>query len=285
MISKFIAGNWLLLFTFMPSIIVAEDLQPLSRSLAFHASFDQGLDADVARGDKGCYVKQGNRVSPAVANEEVALVSDGRFGGSLHFTKKGTTRPQFEGTKNLSYDEKNWNGTVSLWLRLTPHKDLEPGYCDPLQIIGDDSKKGFIFLEWSKDETPRFFRYAIRPLVSIWNPNNVPWDEIPFEKRPMVQVSNAPFRRDRWTHVAFTYHHVNDLPAKPNGSLFIDGVRQGAIEGWDLRLGWDPSRVLIVLGASYVGYLDDLAVFDRSLTDAEIKQVFELSKGIVELHP
>jgi hypothetical protein len=30
------------------------------------------------------------------------------------------------------------------------------------QITGDDVKKGFIFLEFSKDETPRHFPYAAR---------------------------------------------------------------------------------------------------------------------------
>ena len=51
----------------------------------------------------------------------------------------------------LVNDDKSWNATVSVWLRLNPDEDLEPGYCDPVQIVGDDSKKGFIYLEWSKD--------------------------------------------------------------------------------------------------------------------------------------
>ena len=75
---------------------------------------------------------------------------------------------------------QHWNTTVSVWLRLNPDLDLEPGYCDPVQIVGDDSKKGFIFLEFSKDETPRYFRYAIRPLFHIWNPDNVAVGGYPF---------------------------------------------------------------------------------------------------------
>ncbi len=124
--------------------------------------------------------------------------------------RKTNFRPSFKNAGVLGYNDKNWNASVSVWLRLNPDKDLEPGYCDPVQIVGDDSKKGFIFLEWSKDETPRFFRYAIRPLFHIWNPDNVQWDEIPFDKRPMVQVERAPFSRDAWTHVVFTLENVND---------------------------------------------------------------------------
>ena len=180
------------------STVDSEAKTSLSRALTLHASFDKGLDADFARGDKTCYVLQGKDLSKAAPTAEVRLAPEaGRFGGGLHFTKKNKLRPAFKDAGVLGYNDKNWNASVVVWLRLNPDKDLEPGYCDPVQIVGDDSKKGFIFLEWSKDETPRFFRYAIRPLFQIWNPDNVQWDQIPFDKRPMVQVERAPFRATR----------------------------------------------------------------------------------------
>ena len=164
----------------------------LKDSLVLHASFDKGFDAEFSRGDAACYLKTAAGMVPCTGNEELKLVPDvGRFGGSISFPKKGATRPTFRGEGVLGYNDTDWSATVSLWLKLTPDEDLEPGYCDPIQIIGDDTKKGFIFLEWSKDETPRFFRYAIRPLFHIWNPTNVQWADIPFEKRPMVQVAKA----------------------------------------------------------------------------------------------
>ena len=142
----------------------------LSAALALHASFDEGLDADFSRGDRTSYVKKGKQLLHAKANEDAKLAPDaGRFGGALHFTKKSNFRPAFKDSGVLGYNNKDWNTTVSVWLRLNPDQDLEPGYCDPVQIIGDDGKKGFIFLEFSKDETPRYFRYAIRPLFDIWN--------------------------------------------------------------------------------------------------------------------
>jgi hypothetical protein len=183
----------------------------------------------------------------------------------------------------LGYNDQSWNATVSVWLRLDPDKDLEPGYCDPVQIVGDDSKKGFIFMEWSKDETPRYFRYAIRPLFHIWNPDNVQWADIPFEKRPMVQVERAPFSREAWTHAVFTVENVNDKTQPQRGRLYLNGRLQGAIENWDLTFGWDPARVLLVLGAAYVGHLDDLAVFDRALTDGEVQHLYGLKEGVSEL--
>lgn len=256
----------------------------LKSSLAFHASFDSGLNADFSRGSKDCVIKKGKEFVPCVPNDDVKLVATGgKFGGCLHFPKKGATRPQFSGVNVLGYNDQSWSTTVSVWLRLTPDKDLEPGYCDPVQIVGDDGKKGFIFLEWSKNETPRFFRYAIRPLFEIWNPTNVQWDEIAFDKRPMVQVANAPFSRDTWTHAVFTLDQVNKRAAKPGGSLFLNGKHQGRIEGWDLTFGWKPESVALVLGASYVGHLDDLAVFNRALSDAEVMQLYKLEGGVGSL--
>ncbi len=264
----------------------AEAKTKLARALTLHVSFDKGLDADFSRGDKKCYVQQGPKLVPAKPNDEVKLAGDaGRFGGALHFPRKGTYRPTFKDGGVLGYNAKSWSASVSAWLRLDPDKDLEPGYCDPIQIIGDDNKKGYIFLEWSKDETPRYFRYAIRPLFPIWNPKNLPWADIPNDKKPMVQVARAPFTREKWTHVVFTLENINDKSKPPVGKLYLNGKLQGTIEKWDMKFDWDPAKVLLVLGANYVGHMDDLAVFDRPLTDVEADRIHALKNGICELYP
>jgi len=41
--------------------------------------------------------------------------------------------------------------------------------------------------------------------------------------------------------------------------------------------------VALVLGASYVGWQDDLAVFDRALSDDEVNHLFQLKDGIASL--
>jgi hypothetical protein len=263
----------------------AETKARLKQALTLHASFDSGLDADFSRGDSACYVQQGKELIKAAANDDVKIAAgEGKFGGALHFPKKSNYRPSYKDGGVLGYNDKSWSASVSVWLRLNPDKDLEPGYCDPVQIIGDDNRKGFIFLEWSKDETPRLFRYAMRPLFHIWNPDNLQWADIPENKRPMVQVAKAPFSRETWTHAVFTIENVNDKTRARSGKLFLNGKRQGAIENWDLTFDWDPSRVMLVLGAAYVGHLDDLAVFNRALNDNEVRLLYELKEGAGELH-
>ncbi|MBM3996221.1 MAG: steryl acetyl hydrolase [Planctomycetes bacterium] len=267
------------------AFIRAQDNAALAKTLTLYASFDKGLDADYSRGDKQCYVQQGAKLVLAKANDEAKIVADaGRFGGALHFPKKGTTRPSFKDGGVLGYNDKSWSASVSAWMKIDPDKDLEPGYCDPIQIIGDDTKRGYIFMEWSKDEKPRLFRYAIRPLFHIWNPKNQAWHEIAADKKPMVEVAQAPFARDKWTHTVFTLENINDKAKSAVGRLYINGKLQGSIEKWDMKFAWDPAKVLLVLGANYVGYMDDLAVFDRALTEAEVQRVYGLKKGIRELY-
>ena len=257
----------------------------LRRGLTFHAPFDGGFNAASSADDPACRVRAGGKMVSPTPGPEMRLATDGKFGACLVFPKKGTVRPEYAASRSLAYGTTDWSATVSVWLRLDPDKDLEPGYCDPVQIVGDDGKKGFIFLEWSKDETPRFFRFAIRPLQNIWDPKNVGWGALPFEQRPMVQVARAPFSRDTWTHAVFTLDKINDKSAKPTGRLWLNGKLQGAIENWDLTFDWKGDAVNLVLGAAYVGHLDDLAVFDRALTDAEVKQLMSLKNGVRDLRP
>jgi hypothetical protein len=258
----------------------------LRASLALNASFDHGFDADFSRGDKACYLKASAGLVPCVESEELKLVPEGgRHGGAVHFPKKGTTRPTFRGEGVLGYNDKEWSTSVSLWLKLTPDEDLEPGYCDPIQIVGDDTKKGFIFLEWSKDHSPRYFRYAIRPRIELWDPEGLGWEVVPEPRRPMVQLKTAPFSRDRWTHAVFTLDRINAGKDVNAGSLYLDGKKQGEIKGFDLTFGWDPAAVMLVLGAAYVGQIDDLAVFDRVISDQEVKALYGLEKGVADLRP
>jgi hypothetical protein len=262
----------------------------LARSLTLHASFDGGPNADFARGDRTLYTyatsqqrAQGGVVG--LPDDTVKITQgSGRFQNALLFVKKGNVKPYFKDAGNIGYNGTGWNYSVSVWLRISPDIDLEPGYCDPVQFVGNDGNKGFIFLEWDKDSNPRYFRYAIRPLVEIWDPGKVGWAKLPFDKRPMVQVERAPFSHARWTHVVFTAQHINSKTAKPSGRLYIDGQLQGTIENWDLSFGWAADAALLVLGASYVGHIDDLSVFDREITGDEVKALFHLPNGVRDLH-
>ena len=77
----------------------------------------------------------------------------------------------------------------------------------------------------------------------------------------------------------FTFDRLNAGKAGV-GQLYLDGQPQGRIANWDLTFGWQAENVQLVLAAAYVGAIDDLAVFDRALSEREVAQVFALPGGI-----
>ena len=266
------------------SLVGAAD-EGLRRGLTFHASFDDGFDARLSADAPACVVRAGSALRPPVAGPDLTRLPDGRFGSCLRFLRKSSVRPEFAAAKSLGYSSLDWSATVSVWLRTDPDRDLAPGYCDPIQVVGDDTKKGFIFLEWSKDHAPRHFRFAVRPLYHLWNPDAVGWEELPEVRRPMVKLERAPFARDRWTHVVFSLDRLNAHDAPPKAHLYVDGRPVGSIVGHDLTFGWDPASLKLVLGAAYVGDLDDLAAWNRALTPTEVAALHALPRGVSSLYP
>ncbi|MBL9210247.1 MAG: hypothetical protein JNL92_07245 [Opitutaceae bacterium] len=264
-------------------------LNALRDALTLHASFDRDGNADFARGDRSIYTaaernKRDNAQPGLPGPEDVRIApGEGRFGAALEFRRKMKPQVFFRGGENIGYQTKNWNGSMSFWMRLDPDKDLEPGYCDPIQLVAQAWGEGNMFVEFSKDHTPRHFRFAIMAITKLWNPHNKKWEEMPDAERPMVPVLQPPFRRDRWTHVLVTFANVNSGEKNGRGTLYLDGKKVGSFDGWNNTFNWDVSKSALTLGLWYIGYLDDLAVFNRELTAAEVQAVYGLRGGISEL--
>jgi hypothetical protein len=167
---------------------IAADHTVLRTALLLHAPFDESLDALVAAGDPKLYTAEsGDRAAAAPGHPAGGLVlhtEEGRFGRAVHFTKKMMPTVFFRGEKNLGYNTTGWSGAVSFWMRLSPDQDLAPGYCDPIKFVAQGWDEGNMFVEFSKDHTPRHFRYAILPVKSSWNPTNRGWRPYPTPNVP-----------------------------------------------------------------------------------------------------
>jgi hypothetical protein len=257
----------------------------LRESLLLYASFDHGLDADVAAGDGTLYTApSGNRSSASAGlpegNPVLHSKEAGRFGQGLRFTKRMKPVVFFKGEKNVGYSTNAWSGSCSFWLRLDPDKDLEPGYCDPLQFVAQAWGEGNMFVEFSKDHTPRHFRYAILSVTKHWNPSNRGWEEIPETERPMVPVHKPPFGRDRWTHVVFTFSNINSGKKNSVGKLYLNGELHGSFGEREHVFNWDVSKSALTIGLNYIGDFDDLAVFGRVLADDEVTTIYSSNKPV-----
>lgn len=257
----------------------------LRGALLLHASFDKGLDADFAVGDPKLYTAPtGSRTQtrPGLPDSNLVVHAKGagRHDDALHFTRRMKPLVFFNGVKNLGYNTNGWSGAVSVWLRLDPDKDLQPGYCDPLQFVAQNWDQGNMFIEFSKDHTPRHFRYAILPVKKSWNPTNRPWEDIAEKERPMVPVHKPPFSHDGWTHVVFCFGNINSGKSDGFGRLYLDGKDQGAFENWLIPFNWEEDKSALALGLSYIGWMDDVAVFNRPLTGEEVRLIYGLKDGL-----
>jgi hypothetical protein len=48
---------------------------------------------------------------------------------------------------------------------------------------------------------------------------------------------------------------------------------------------WDTSKVTMRLGTgNYVGLMDDISLFNKALTEAEIQTLYNLKNGVEELY-
>ena len=58
---------------------------------------------------------------------------------------------------------------------------------------------------------------------------------------------------------------------------------QGVFSGFNNLFEWDESKSAITLGASYVGLIDDLSVYNRALTPDEVTRLYTLPGGAADL--
>lgn len=268
------------------------DKESLRKALAFHAGFDGDADADFARGDKRVYTATNwegksrlDSAKPGLHRADVTIAKgQGKYGDALRFGKKTRGTIFYMGDKNMAYRPKDWSGTVSFWLRLNPDKDLQPGYCDPVQITDKEWNDAAFFVDFTKDEKPRHFRLGIYSDLRAWNPKNLNFDTMPSADKPFSEpVTKPPFDSDKWTHVLFTYSGLNTGKPDAVGQLYLDGKPAASIRNRPLTFTWDPSRVMIMIGLYYIGLYDDLAVFDRALTADEVSYLYRLDGGVSSL--
>ncbi len=273
-----------------PAEVTKEPSPPtdgLSEALSFHASFDHGPTADFARGDAQIYTApkydQLDQASPGIGDPDISIENNaGRVGSALKFNRSYKRALFYRSEKNLAYSTENWVGTISFWLNLNPDEDLEPGYCDPIQVTDSAYNDAAIWVDFSQDP-PRDFRLGVFGDLEVWNPQKVSPNDNPDFMNRLVAVTRPPFKRGSWTQVVITYAGLNS-EAGGTARLYLDGRLQGTAEGIQEPFTWDLPRSTIRLGINYVGLFDELAIFDRALGDEEVRILHQLEGGVAALY-
>jgi concanavalin A-like lectin/glucanase superfamily protein len=263
--------------------------QGLRGALTFHASFDGSVDAMHAAGDRSLYWAPSLKERPSAkaglppTGETAHAAGAGRFGDALRFTKRRAPVVFFRAARNLPYAPSDWSGTVSFWLQVDPQGQLEPGFCDPVQITPRAWNDAAFFVEFEKRPESIPFRLGVYADHDVWNPTKRKFEEIPASERPLVTVANPPFAGGKWTHVVFTFERFNTGKADGTARLYLDGQPRGLLAARQQTFTWDPEQAIIGLGLSYIGLLDELSVFSRALTADEVAALYRLSGGVSAL--
>ncbi|MEO8429575.1 MAG: LamG-like jellyroll fold domain-containing protein [Verrucomicrobiota bacterium] len=241
--------------------------------IVFRATFDGSLDAQVAGGDPKLYqassYKEQASAQPGLDGTDVLHAKgEGHSGDALRFTRKNTRAVFYKAQGNVPFDAKNWSGTISFWLQLDPEQDLEPGFCDPIQVTDKAYNDSAIWVDFTKDDKPRHFRLGVFGALKMWNPSSIDPDKNPGFSNRLVVVKRAPFARNRWTHVAITHARLGSGAGE--AELYLYGTLQGAAPKIAEPFEWDIEKGAIRLGVNYVGLMDDIAIFRRALTAREV---------------
>ena len=254
----------------------------LKSALTFYASFDNGTDADLAKGDKRLYTLVDKKTKAGNHTENLTQLAKGKglTGDALLFTKRNAKWLFYDGAKNFEFKEKSWSGTLSFWMKVDPINGLDPGYVDPIQVTPFTWNNASFFVDFNKDGNPRSFRLGAFADKPVWNPEN---KDVPEPQRPLVPAKSNPFSKDKWTHVAFTWKKFNTGKKDGVATLYLNGKNEGSITGWNQQFSWSGKPHRILIGLYYMGLFDDLACFNRALTDKEIKRLHTHPASVAKL--
>jgi len=255
----------------------------LKSALTLYASFDNGINADFAKGDNKLYSVM-NRKS--LDSARIGLHKDsvniaktlGKYGDALQFKDKTKGYVFYKSLSNIAYSTTDWDSSISFWLSLDPNTDLKPGYCDPIQITDSGYNDAGIWVDFTK-ENPRDFRLGVIGDRDSWNPNpEGPDNENPNFISQLIPVKNPPFGTGKWTHIVINFSELNTGNGKTE--LFMNGKSMGSKTSIEDPFTWEIEKSNILLGLSYIGLMDELSIFNRALSKNEIEALYDSKEPI-----
>lgn len=255
-------------------------------ALTFYVSFDHGTTADFALGDNNIYTAKSTYVNSKRILEDIQVglnttnhqlvKKKGVFGDAFEFGKKSNTVVFYKSKDNIAYNPQSWSGSISFWLRVDPSTDLD-GYTDPIQITDKSYNDASIWVDFT-DKDPRDFRLGVIGDKKEWTLDTLNSSStIEFEKR-LVSTKASLFTKNTWTHILITYDGLSTVNSA--AILFLNGKKVGAIDGIDDSFSWELEKSNIFLGLNFTGFMDELSIFNKPLTENQAMELYQLKGGI-----
>ncbi len=265
----------LILAAFVPMTTPAADdaETAVRKAVSFYASFDDEVAADFATGGKTLSTRsnhpteKGQFVFEKGFDPKVFRIAKGIQGGALEVVDvlPRNGRVFFPVSGNLAFKKGGWGGAVSCWVNTDPNTQLKTGFCDPVQITQKGANNGGIWFDFN-DAKPRDLRMgAFHALAE--GQKAIPESD---PNAPMVRVKGVGFKVGDWHHVVVTWKNLDTGKKDALASLYIDGQLIGEVKDREIGMNWDVEKAGIYLAVNYIGLLDEIALFGRELSAAEV---------------
>lgn len=257
--------------------MAADDAQPeaIRAAVTLYASFDEGLRADFGGGKLEPGTRFGSPsqpesfvFEPTVDDSVFRIAKDkGVSRGALEAADvlPRSGRIYYGAKGNIAYDPQGWGGSVSFWLNTNPNTLLKTSFCDPVQITEKGAGNGGLWCDFP-DVKPRDFRMGAFPAVP---PGGKPIPESAADA-PLIRIEKIDFEQGKWRHVALVWNNFDTGEPNAEAVLYIDGRLRGRLADRQVAMGWNLDKTGIYFAVNYIGLLDELAVFNRPLTAAEV---------------
>ncbi len=241
--------------------MAAAELPPLRESLLFHAGFEQGADADFARGEKTAQVS-GNPESV-----------EGVLGGkALLFSAKGDCLT-FSALKNFAPE----SGTVALWVRDVDAKVSDRIWNPYFRLLGPEEGIYLTRMWQGIEQTGGLWRNGQKVAVAcdldgltvrdqgVWHHLALVWRKhILTVYRDGKEAGNVPDVEFIFTHPGETFQVGRPVDSWTNADSFHSGshmLKDAPERAAAMKIGEEPyGRIAI----------DEVTIFDRPLNADEI---------------
>lgn len=265
------------LFLLVLSAPVHADEEAIRKAVAVYASFDERVEADFGGGDLKFWTRTGDLKGGKFQHErgidtDICKINKnkGVHGGCLETAEvlPSNGRIYLPAKGNIGFGKNGWAGAVSVWINTDPNQSLTTRFCDPIQITQKGANNGGIWFDFN-DAKPRDLRHGAFTAVGE---NEKPLSEDAADA-PMVWLKQVPFKQGEWRHVVLSWKNFDTGKKDAVSQLWIDGKLIGEIKDRAISMKWDVDKAGIYVAVGYIGMLDELAVFNRSLTEAEIRDL------------
>lgn len=250
----------------------------LQKAVTFYASFDDEVKGDAGKGnlslntrfnhetEKGKFVVEKGFDSKAFRIARNKGIAGGALEATDVLPRNG--RVFFPAKGNIAFRKGGWGGSLSVWINTDPDTLLKTKFCDPIQITEKGANNGGIWFDFN-DAKPRDMRMGTFPAVAEGQKPIAESDP----KAPMVRVPKVGFKSGDWHHIVLTWKNFDTGKPNAHSALYIDGKLIGEQKDYEVAMSWDVEKAGIYTAINYIGLLDELALFDRPLTAAEIEQL------------